>query len=90
MKKKQKYDGFLNDYEEIGKRQSELEERITMLSIENKGRQEDVEAIVFLLPHIYNIIRGKGGSIKKEMQNFGTQAYQVKVHTLLTKFMKVN
>ena len=61
-----------------------------MISIENKGRQEDVEAIVYLLPHVYNIIRGRGGSLKKQMQNFGSQAYQVKAMGVLQKFMKIN
>lgn len=40
-----------------------MEDKIYMLSIDNKGRQEDKEQLIMIMPLIYSAIRG--GSVGK-------------------------
>lgn len=49
--------------------QMRMEEKIYILSIENKQRQEDKEILLMLLPHIHKSISGKGHNIKGLLQS---------------------
>ena len=39
-----------------------MEDKIYMLSIDNKLRQEDKEQLIIILPLIYKVIKGQSGA----------------------------
>jgi len=67
-------------------RQSQLEEKIYTLSVENKGRQEDKEQLVMLLPHIYQQIKGRPNQLKTFLAGVESEALKAKVMKLLSQY----
>jgi len=41
-----------------------IEDKIYMISLENKQRQDDKEILLMLLPHIYKAIKGMQNNLK--------------------------
>lgn len=66
--------------------QMKMEEKIFMLSVENKQRQEDKEGMLMLLPHILKAIQGKPNSLRQQLMQIENEGLKNKVLKLLQAY----
>ena len=74
------------DLEEVKQGQIRMEDKIYMLSLENKQRQDDKEILLMLLPHILKAIKGQPNNLKGIMQQVDSEGLKNKVMKLLQAY----
>jgi DNA repair exonuclease SbcCD ATPase subunit len=74
------------DLEEVKQGQIRMEDKIYMLSLENKQRQDDKEIMLMLLPHILKTIKGQPNNLKGIMQQMDSEGLKNKVMKLLQAY----
>ena len=65
-----------------------MEDKIYMLSIDNKNRQEDKEQLIMILPIIYKAIKGQavGPQFKQQINNIENEGLKNKVVKMLQQY----
>ena len=65
-----------------------MEDKIYMLSIDNKNRQEDKEQLIMILPIIYKAIKGQavGPQLKQQINNIENEGLKNKVVKMLQQY----
>jgi hypothetical protein len=63
-----------------------MEDKIYMLSIDNKQRQDDKEVMVMLLPQIYKSLQGRQNNLKGYLKQIDNEGLKNKVTKILQAY----
>ncbi len=84
--KEAKISGMNKELQEIKEMQMRIEDKIYMLSLENKQRQDDKEILLMLLPHILKAIKGMPNNLKGIMAQIDSEGLKNKVMKMLQAY----
>ena len=84
--KEAKIGGLNKELAEIKEMQMRIEDKIYMLSLENKQRQDDKEILLMLLPHILKSLKGMPNNLKGILAQIDSEGLKNKVTKILQAY----